>query len=248
MAAGTQATTQSWRWCYRTMGICNIIMFLLFVFLYEETKYTTVIAGVMADGQAENAPVDLKNTSTKATTNPDAKDVVNQPSSVHHELNYAIPVNPWSKRLSLYAPTSESIWPYFYRPFVVLLTFPAVLFSGLQYASGVVWLTVCSQVIALTFPLPPYHFTPQHVGFMSVGPFIGNLIGAMYGGFLGDWSILHYSRRNRGYYEPEMRLYILHIPAIFMCGGLIMFGMTIARVSHFPIIPQERMPADNIRE
>lgn len=248
MAAGTQATTQSWRWCYRTMGICNVIMFLLFVFLYEETKYTAVIAGLTADRQAENGPGDLPDTSTKATANSDAKDVLNQPSSVHHELDYTISVNSWSKRLSLYTPTSESIWPYYYRPFVVLLTFPAVLFSGLQYASGVVWLTVCSQVIALIFPLPPYHFTPQQVGFMSVGPFIGNLIGAMYGGFLGDRSILHYSRRNRGYYEPEMRLYILHIPAIFMCGGLIMFGMTIARVSHRPLTFHAKNSADKIRE
>jgi hypothetical protein len=35
-------------------------------------------------------------------------------------------------------------------------------------------------------------------------------------------NILYYAKRNRGYYEPEMRLYILHLPAIFMAGGLIM--------------------------
>lgn len=69
------------------------------------------------------------------------------------------------------------------------------------------------------------------MGYTNAGPLIGNTLGVVYGGLLGDRSILYYAKRNRGYYEPEMRLYILHLPAIFMAGGLIMFGATISRVS-----------------
>jgi MFS family permease len=112
----------------------------------------------------------------------------------------------------------------------VLFSFPTVFFTGIQYASGVVWLTITANVMALVYPLPPYGFTPEQIGYMSLGPFIGNLIGAFYGGLLGDRSILYFSRRNKGFYEPEMRLYILHLPAIFMAGSLIMFGMTLSRV------------------
>jgi MFS family permease len=100
----------------------------------------------------------------------------------------------------------------------------------------VAWLTILSSVLGLVFPLPPYNFTPEQIGFMSVGPFVGNLLGSVYGGFLGDRSILFFARRNNGYYEPEMRLYILHLPALTLAGGLIMFGTTIARVSHKPFI------------
>jgi MFS family permease len=106
-----------------------------------------------------------------------------------------------------------------------------VLFTGLQYASGVVWLTIMSSVLAQVFPLPPYEFNSAQIGYLSVGPFIGNLLGAFYGGYLGDKSILYFSRRNKGYFEPEMRLYNLHFPAVCLCGGLIMFGVTISRVS-----------------
>lgn len=71
------------------------------------------------------------------------------------------------------------------------------------------------------------------MGYTNAGPLIGNILGVVYGGFLGDRSILHYAKRNKGYYEAEIRLYILHLPAVFMAGGLIMFGTTISRGMHW---------------
>ncbi|KAJ5631443.1 MFS general substrate transporter [Penicillium longicatenatum] len=235
MAAGTQATNQGWRWSYRTMGIFNVIFLILFIFVYEETKYVPVITGQPQSGPEtsdnthksdDSDPKETSQTETKPT-----QDV--EPSTLHHEIDSTIPMNTWRKRLALATPTQESIWPYYYRPIYALFCFPAVMYTALQYAAGVAFLTIVSSVLSLTFPLPPYLFTSEQIGFMSVGPFIGNLIGSIYGGVLGDWSILYFSRRNKGYFEPEMRLYILPIPAVFMTGGLIMFGATIARGMHW---------------
>ncbi|KAG2417994.1 hypothetical protein HFD88_001094 [Aspergillus terreus] len=234
MAAGTQATTEGWRWSYRTLGICNAILFLLFIVLYEETKYSTVIEGVRTGSIDETPVVDGLKDESKSTMK--AADQPETVSASNHEVDSTIPMQTWRHRLRLLSYTPEPIWPYFYRPFQVLLTFPAVLCCGLQYACGVVWLTILSNVISRVFPMPPYHFTPAQIGYMSLGPFVGNLIGSFYGGFLGDWSILFFSRRNQGYYEPEMRLYILHLPALALCGGLIMFGVTVDRGMHW-ILP-----------
>lgn len=239
MAAGAQATRQGWRWSYQTVGIFNAIFFILFLFFYEETKYVPVLNGQARAGadieEDLSAPADPDQ---KSGVQSDAKAALPaEPTSLHHELDLSIPMNSWRKRLALWTPTPEPIWPYFYRPFYVLFSFPTVFFTGLQYASGVVWLTITANVMALVFPLPPYGFTPEQIGFMSLGPFIGNLIGAFYGGLLGDRSILYFSRRNKGFYEPEMRLYILHLPALFMAGGLIMFGITISRVRIY-LIPE----------
>lgn len=230
MAAGAQATRQGWRTSYLTMGAFKIVLFFCFAFLYEETKYVPVLTAQTSDVE-EDTP-DSGKTQIKdipvSYTLEEAQ--VTEATSSHHVLDHTIPLKSWRQRLALATPTPEPIWPNFYRPFEVLI-FPAVAFSALQYASGVAWLTVLSSVLSLTFPLPPYSFSPEQIGYTSAGPLIGNIIGAVYGGYLGDRSILYYARRNNGFYEPEMRLYILHIPAIMMAGGLVMFGATISRVS-----------------
>ncbi|KAJ5964319.1 uncharacterized protein N7479_004195 [Penicillium vulpinum] len=235
MAAGAQATQNGWRMCYHTMGIFNGILLVLFIFLYEETKYIPMFTGQARATTEENdlsAPIkndgpDLFDSGSTAKS----PSVIEQARS-HHVLDLTIPQNSWRKRLALVTPTPEPIWPHFYRPFCILM-FPAVAFSALQYAAAVAWLTVTSNVLSITFPEPPYLFSPAQIGYTSAGPLIGSIIGAIYGGYLGDRSILYYAKRNKGYYEPEMRLYILHLPAIFMAGGLVMFGATIYRGMHW---------------
>ena len=219
------------------LGIFNIIFLILFLILYEETKYVPVLNGQPGAGAEMEEDLSTRaDPDHKSGLQSDAKAALPaEPTTLHHELDLSIPMNSWRKRLALWTPTPEPIWPYFYRPFYVLFQFPTVLFTGLQYASGVVWLTVTANVLALVFPMPPYLFTPEQIGFMSLGPFVGNLIGAFYGGLLGDRSILYFSRKNKGFYEPEMRLYILHLPALFMAGGLIMFGITVSRVKLIPL-------------
>ncbi|KAI2792348.1 hypothetical protein POX_b02385 [Penicillium oxalicum] len=236
IGAGLQATRQDWRWSYQTLGIFNAFFLILFLFIYEETKFVRVLNGQESVTQAVETTVDSANADGKPLAAVESVTKIPlpvEPSNLHHQLDLNIPTRPWRTRLALWTYTSEPIWPYVYRPFYVLFTFPTVLFTGIQYASGVVWLTVVANVIALVFPLPPYNFTPGQVGLMSLGPFVGNLIGSLYGGLIGDWSILRFARKNRGYYEPEMRLYILHLPAVCMAGGLIMFGITLDRGMHW---------------
>ncbi|RAL07396.1 putative MFS transporter [Aspergillus homomorphus CBS 101889] len=237
MAAGMQATHQGWRSSYRTLGICNAIIFVLFMFLYEETKYMVVIDGV----HESHEPINESQVNPDASIKGDSKSTIAEELSPQaqgsnagrSEIDNSIPMRSWRARLALMTYTPEPIWPYYYRPFEILFTFPAVLCCGLQYACGVMWLTIMSSVLSLVFPLPPYLFTPEQIAFMSVGPFIGNLIGSFYGGYLGDRSLRYFARRNKGYFEPEMRLYILHIPVIALCGGTIMFGVTLDRGMHW---------------
>jgi MFS family permease len=236
MAAGTQAVNQSWRWSYHTLSIFTAILFVLFAVAYEETKFSKVVNGIETPNETTNNDNPSVQDSPKGDAVNDSKIMMSEnqislgPSTRHRELDYTRPMNSWRTRLALSTTTSESIWPHYYRPFYILFCFPTVLFTGLQYASGVVWLTMTASVLAQVFPLPPYGFNSAQIGYLSVGPFIGNLLGAFYGGYLGDRSILYFARRNKGYFEPEMRLYNLHIPAVCLCGGLIMFGVTISRV------------------
>lgn len=237
MAAGAQAVNNGWRWSYRTLSIFNAVVFVLFVVAYEETKYVKVVHGIETISETTDSGKPSGQNGFKGNSDNDSKVMTSEhqtplgPSTKHRELDYTrFTMKPWRTRLALTTTTSESIWPHYYRPFYILFCFPAVLFTGLQYASGVVWLTIMSSVLAIVFPLPPYEFNSAQIGYLSAGPFIGNLLGSLYGGYLGDKSILFFARRNKGYFEPEMRLYNLHFPAICLCGGLIMFGVTTARV------------------
>ncbi|KAJ5412246.1 uncharacterized protein N7487_006605 [Penicillium crustosum] len=225
MAAGEQATQYGWRSSYQTMGIFNAILLIVFLFLYEETKYVPAFIGQVGATLEEDDPaIEIRE---------DANGLfLIEPARFNRALDITILRNSWRKRLALVTPTSEPIWPHFHRPFRVLI-FPAVAFAAFQYAAGVGWLTATSSVLSRVFPGPPYNFSPAQMGYTNAGPLIGNTLGVVYGGLLGDRSILYYAKRNRGYYEPEMRLYILHLPAIFMAGGLIMFGATISRGMHW---------------
>lgn len=239
MAAGTQATNQSWRWSYRTMGIINAIVLLLFIFFYEETKYIPVIDGInTAPSNADTFDDRPRNDTKKATKDsttelsgqPPAKF---QPTTEQRELDLSIPMNPLKKRFALFTPSPVPVWPFVYRPFIILLMFPAVLFTGMQYACGVAWLTIMVSIQSMVYAYPPYNMSAEKIGFLGVAPFIGSLVGVVYGGYFGDRSILYYARKNRGYYEPEMRLYNLHIPALCQAGGLIMFGACTDRGLHW---------------
>lgn len=237
-----------WRWCYYTLGIFTTAIFLAFVFFYEETKCDVTFGGLGQDAPNEHALAETIGPDSKsnvtdnvragsgdADANTDTK-AIDQPNVHNHYIDPSIPMNSWKKRMALVTYTNEPIGPHFYRPLIVLFTFPAVFFAGLQYAAGVVWLTIMASVLGNVMVLPPYSFDSAQVGYMSAGPFIGNLLGSLYGGYLGDRSILFYARRNKGMYEPELRLYLLHLPVLAMSGGIMMFGISLYYGEHW-IIP-----------
>lgn len=56
MAAGEQATQYGWRSSYQTMGIFNAILLIVFLFLYEETKYVPAFIGQVGATLEEDDP------------------------------------------------------------------------------------------------------------------------------------------------------------------------------------------------
>ncbi|RGP69381.1 major facilitator superfamily transporter [Fusarium longipes] len=229
MAAGTQAAEQGWRWSYYSLAICLSILAVMFLVAFEETKYIPITVGqtdIIDDTPSERP----KSNESKDTINEKTK--VENVSSVATPTDAAIPVNTWRQRLRLVTTTPESLPKLFMMPLYVI-TLPHVMFTALQFASGVCWLVIFMQVTSIVFSAPPYSFTTAGVGYMALGPFVGNIFGSIYGGPFADWAIVRLARRNGGNFEPEMRLYPLVIPTVFMAGGIIMFGVTADRGMHW---------------
>lgn len=107
-------------------------------------------------------------------------------------------------------------------PFAVCLNV-AVLWIVIVSGLSVAFLVAQSYVMAQIFSAPPYLLTASGVGYLSMGPFIGGLLGAIFMGLVSDPLIGWASRRNRGVYEPEFRLLCM-FPGLLMGIGLMVFG------------------------
>lgn len=226
MAAGAQAATQGWRWSYYALSISLTGLFFIFVGLFEETKYIPVTVGARDTNPLEMNIID-QSKADEAKDGPSADLDTIKSNFVGDEQ---IPLNTYRQRLRLVTKTSESLLRTAILP-VRVITLPHVAFTALQFASGVAWLVLYLTSTSIIFSAPPYSFTTAGVGYMSLGPFVGNILGSLYGGPFADWLVVRLARRNGGIFEPEMRLYPLALTVVTMAGGLVMYGATADRVS-----------------
>ena len=84
--------------------------------------------------------------------------------------------------------------------------------------------------------LPPYNFDSAQIGLMNVPAFIGTTLGSLVIGPLSDRSILFLARRNKGIYEPEMRLWMMTPFVPFVPAGALMFGTALNNGLSWPIV------------
>ncbi|RKL02432.1 hypothetical protein BFJ68_g11989 [Fusarium oxysporum] len=220
---GVQAAAQDWRWTYYTTGIVLTVLFLLFIFFFEETKFIPVTIGETRNTSSQGTP-SLKN----PKDDPTQADI--QDSDLNSETHP--PRLTYKQRMRFITRTDEPLWRNYLVPLKMFL-FPHVLFSALQVASCVAFLILLTSSISMIFSAPPYNFNTAGVGLMSLGPFVGNFLGSVYGGVLGDWVVVKLAKRNKGIFEPEMRLYILLLPALLMGGGLVLFGISADKGWHW---------------
>ena len=210
------------------------ITFFLILFFYEETKFSVpTISGSLPSREniksEENSPtkdVESSIAHVVSSTTPDQSRVAG--------INPHIPLKSYRQRLSIMTNTpgnTSTFIRHVYQPFIVLCLFPAVAFTAIQYGFGASWIAVLATTQATLFPAPPYLFGPSSIGLLNLPPFIGSILGSVWGGPLSDLSILWLARRNKGVYEPEMRLHMMIIPALATPIGLFMYGFSVAKVS-----------------
>ncbi|KAK6200852.1 hypothetical protein LQW54_009435 [Pestalotiopsis sp. IQ-011] len=226
LAAGVQATVYGCRWSYYTFSICLTILFLAFCVLYEETKYVPVNIG---SPDTFDAAADDIDDAKKAKADAGI-DVHRSQSHVSHPAAYQ--VASYRQRMRMMTKTDESLWKLFVFP-LSAMKLPHMTYTSLQFAIGVAALVVLSSMTSIIFSMPPCNFDASGVGYMTLGPVVGNIFGSIYGGPLSDWLVIRAAKRNGGLLEPEMRLYPLCLSSLLYGGGLVMFGVTADRGMHW---------------
>jgi MFS family permease len=227
VAAGYAANAQGWRWIWWWTAIFLGLALGLIVFFYEETKYTPRISSLEVSSIEESNVQHPKEDKYDASV--DTKQV--QTDAVRPALaDY--PKKSLRERFSLVTRTPGGSRSYFALvwDFVYLLQFPPVAYTALMYGSSLAWFSVILTTLSTYFTEPPYNFSPSSVGLLNLPPFIGALL-ALIISASNDWVILLLSKRNKGVFEPEMRLW-LALPGVLLCpAGMLLFGLSMAKVS-----------------
>lgn len=234
VASGGIALTQGWRWMYWWTTILLGINVFLFLFFYEETKFIPRDQGEGSneDSTRTNSASSKRQSGEKFEISPPPPLVPGPPTNI----NTNIPMKSRRERLA-FVTTSKAPFSKLFRhtwhPFVILATIPSISYCAVQYGILLSWFSVIVTSEAQFFVLPPYNFDEVGIGLLCMPAFIGCVFGFAWGGPFSDWSILWLTRRNKGVYEPEFRLYGAILPAVLGPVGLFVYGYGTASVSYF---------------
>ncbi|KAF1966206.1 MFS general substrate transporter [Bimuria novae-zelandiae CBS 107.79] len=134
------------------------------------------------------------------------------------------PTKTFVQELSIFNGTfsDDNLLQLVLAPFAVCANF-AVLWVVIVTGGLTAFFVAQSYVMAQIFMAPPYLLSAAGVGYLSLGPFIGGLLGSIFLGTILDPLIKWCAKRNNGVYEPEYRLLGM-IPSLLTGIGLMVFG------------------------
>lgn len=241
VAAGYVAVSQGWRWAFYYLTIFMGIMSLAMVVGLEESKFNTpTVSGRPVTSSAiQNSSSDSSNAETAKEPKEQADLALVTLATRDSALqNSSIPKDNYWRRhrlITIDTPApglnkKNSFLRHIFQPFVILVQFPAVAFAALQYGWLVSMLSVVAVTQATIYPAPPYNFSAASVGLMSLPPAIGAILGSLLGGPLVDQFTVQIAKRRGGIHEPETRIWLFMIPGCGMIVGVLLYGLTIAKV------------------
>ncbi|KAG8169488.1 hypothetical protein KVR01_000233 [Diaporthe batatas] len=164
------------------------LVFLIFLFGYEETKHVPVLEGLSGTQSSGGDQKECEDEKDKAE---EGLNISLHQTTSDVRGSMSIPPATYRQRMRWVTYSSESLWKIAYFPAYTIML-PHVAFSALQYAAGITWLVIISSIIPIRFTQPPYNFNTDGIGLMNMGPFVGNLLGSFYSGLLSDRSGMHW--------------------------------------------------------
>jgi MFS family permease len=231
LICGFIVTGLSWRWHKWIAVILTALNFVTVLLFVPETRYF----------RDENLNVAGSQSNTVASSQDDLEKIA--VSAKGGELNkeqaptanvVTVPKKTWVQELSLWSGVAPetNLFLMFIRP-IPMFVYPCVIYSFLGYAVALV-LTVSVNILnPFVLQAPPYNWSPMINGLINIPGFIGNVAGSYAGGWLVDVFCDRMTRRNRGVFEPENRLYLCILPLLITGAGCVVFGYGVQRTLHW---------------
>lgn len=237
LAAGYITSSQGWRWVWWWIAIFFGLLLVVMAFGYEETKF--VMPPINGVSQTQEVASDSVDDSKDSRLAHNKSPINTSPNLTTPCIDPTIPRKTYRQRLTLMTSSPGSLHSFFrhcYQPFRILFSIPGVAYMSLVYGGMMVTNNVLVTTLSRYMVKTPYNFSPDQIGLMSLAPFTGSTLGTLICGPLSDWWILFLSKRNKGIYEPEMRLWILAAFAPFVPIGMIMFGVGLSKGWPWPLL------------
>ncbi|KAI5363996.1 Putative major facilitator superfamily, MFS transporter superfamily [Septoria linicola] len=222
----------SWRWVGWTAAIVCGCTFVVCYFGLEETSFhREAILGQHLGGTTVVTLKDDKKLSGDELGVRDSSDSGHM--GVERKKTYR-------ERIALITPAPNMIGLGF-KQYVLRLwhtlrifSFPAVLYSGLQWGAQDAWLTFYLTVEEDNYYDPPWNYSNQAVAIMNVPTLIGATIGCIYGGWFSDVFVKWMAKRRGGMSEAEDRLWLMYLSMLINPAGLMLFGIGSEKAWNWP--------------
>ena len=221
-----------WRWIGWFGAIISGGTFVVLFFGLEETFFDR--RRYLIDGVRNGSTVG-ENTTMSDTHNAlgekDGKDALVRNDSVTEDEGKTEKRRSYRQRIAVITPAPNlrgtGFKQYYKRLYHTLriFTFPAVIYSGLQWGAQDAWLTFYLTVEESNWYLPPWNYSDAADGNMNIPCLIGAVIGCVYGGWFSDQFVRWTAKRNGGVFEAEQRLWLLLPTACIFPVGLWIFGI-----------------------
>lgn len=221
---GYAVNNVGWRWMWKITAIMIAVNLLASFLFFEESKYIPHSDGRPMHHQNIQEP-------TIGMAVKDPQDQAYDLRTVSTSPGISYPPKSYRQRLALSTPTDEPVLRHFIQPFMILFAIPGVLYASVTYGTLLAWMSMMTSSLSYYTLLPPYNLNPSQVGLLSLGPFVGLAIGSIIFPYASDWSIIRLAKRNKGIFEPEMRLWPAIGGAVISFAGILVFGYCLGDVS-----------------
>ncbi len=231
LVCGFVITGLSWRWHKWIAVILTGLNFLTVLLFVPETRYYREGGVEVGDGMGRDV---VEGVDPDANPDKAAPVVGESEEEAAQDSRQTLPKKTWAQELSLWsgvAPDTNLV-KIFVRP-LPMFAYPCVIYSFLGYAVSLV-LTVSVNILnSFVLQAPPYSWSPMINSLINIPGFMGNVAGSYAGGWLVDVFCDWRTRRNRGIFEPESRLYLCVLPLVLTGSGCILFGYGVERTLHW---------------
>ncbi|KAH3985437.1 hypothetical protein HBI56_073720 [Parastagonospora nodorum] len=221
---GPIATNLGWRYLFHILIPFTALEVILLYFFVPETSYNRDhrydIDELSQDNLADLAAVEQRHAHMGEKSEDEMVKIettTSTPPGLRQKKTFV-------QELAIFTGTysEDNLLQLSIAPFAVCANF-AVLWMVIVTGGLTAFFVAQSYVMAQIFQAPPYLLSAAGVGYLSVGPFLGGLLGSIILGGSLDPLIKWCAKKNKGVYEPEYRLLGM-IPAVTVIIGLCLFG------------------------